>query len=77
MTDLGLSARDGSQLCEACKTRKGTIRWGDALAQTHGWTTWRCGICALEEQVAFARARAAALPDLEAQLAELKAQEVS
>lgn len=57
--------------CANCGQREGTIRWGDMLALTHGFTAIWCEVCALEKQIEHARARAAELPKMEARLAEL------
>lgn len=53
--------------------RPATMLWGDALAMTHGGMEYRCDTCALEAQLAHARAMAESIPDLEGQLAEAKA----
>lgn len=55
--------------CAECKERPGVIKWGTDLEAIHGMYSWRCEVCALLAQVAHARERAAALPDLEARLA--------
>jgi hypothetical protein len=56
--------------CANCGEREGTVRWGDALALTHGWTQMWCKVCALTKQIEHAKERAALIPELEAELAE-------
>lgn len=56
--------------CANCGKRPGTIRWGDALAITHGFSTWWCEVCALKAQITHAEERSAALPDLYERLAK-------
>lgn len=63
----------GARPCANCGERPGTVRWGGALAATHGWVVLWCEVCALEAQVEHARERADALPALEARLREAKA----
>lgn len=58
--------------CANCGQREGTIRWGDALALTHGFAQMWCEICATRAQLKFAYERAAAIPDLETLLAALE-----
>lgn len=58
-------------ICVRCGENEATVKWGDALAATHGGGEDWCERCAVEEQTIHARGRAAALPDLEARLAEL------
>lgn len=61
-------------LCLSCKERPATISFGDALSFTHGGGTLnRCALCAAEEQLAYARERAEAIPELEAKVKEARA----
>lgn len=57
------------RVCPKCNEREGTIRWGDALAITHGGAQWWCLVCALQAQINHAEERAAALPELRERLA--------
>ena len=60
--------------CSKCKTRVSTIQWvgdGGFIAGIHGMWTPYCEHCALEDQLAFARERAAAIPEIERKLKEL------
>lgn len=70
-----MTDRSGDQfpICPNCGKRPGTVRWGDALAVTHGFTQMWCEVCAVTAQLNFARERAAAIPELEARLVELRA----
>ncbi len=61
------------QVCDKCKERPATQAWGDLMTVNHGGGEWRCDICALTEQLEFARQRAAVIPDLEARLKEANA----
>jgi len=66
------------QPCANCNKRVGTQLWlgvGGALAYTHGMHTYWCKICVLETQLEHARERAALIPELEAELAQLKEKE--
>jgi hypothetical protein len=54
--------------CARCSDRPGTVRWGDALAFTHGGGQWWCERCATEVQLEHARERAAVIPELEQRL---------
>lgn len=58
-------------ICQNCSQREGTVKWGDILAVTHGFGQMWCLRCVLEAQIAHAEERAAALPDLRAQLEAL------
>lgn len=65
--------------CARCNTRKAAHQWiGGQSAldyiRSGAWTPY-CNICALEEQLAYARKEAARIPDLERQLADALAQE--
>jgi predicted lipoprotein len=57
--------------CANCGKREATTWWEDALAFTHGMSQPWCEVCALTEQLKYARERAAAIPVMEARLAEL------
>jgi hypothetical protein len=59
-------------VCLYCKTRPATLHFGDALSFTHGGVENCCAICAAEMQLQHARERAAAIPELEAKVAELR-----
>ena len=63
--------------CQHCKQREATVKWvgeGGTIAFVHGcYENW-CEVCALEAQLAHAKERAAEIPEMERQLAELKAQ---
>jgi len=58
--------------CPNCEQREGEVRWGDALAFTHGWAPMWCWVCAYEAQLEHAKERAAAIPELERRLAEAR-----
>jgi hypothetical protein len=63
------------QLCTVCNLRPGTEIWvgeGGAMAYVHGHYSMRCEICVLEEMLSYARARAAAIPQLEEDLRKAK-----
>lgn len=62
-------------VCSNCAKREATMACGDFMTINHGGGSWRCEVCALEEQIPFARERAEALPAMEARLAELLAAE--
>lgn len=59
------------RLCTTCGDRLATMVWsnGGAFAVVHGSYEFRCDICALTEQLEYARERAESIPDLEEQLA--------
>lgn len=62
-------------LCTVCGLRPGTEKWvgeGGVLGLVHGMYSMRCQVCVLEEQLAYARGRAAAIPQLEADLLRAK-----
>ena len=61
--------------CANCGTREGTLRWGDALALTHGGGAMWCEVCAITVQLRHARERAARIPEMEARLAFLRGAE--
>lgn len=67
--------RAGEGLCAECGERSGTITWGDALAITHGGGEKWCERCAVSTQLEHARKRAAAIPELEARLAQITAEQ--
>src|SRR5437879_6372816 len=60
--------RRAAGLCSGCGTRPGTIRWGDALAVTHGWTELRCGVCVYGAQLRHALSCTIRIPILTAKL---------
>lgn len=62
-------------ICQNCGQRTGTVVWGDSLAITHGRTTMWCDVCMLREQFRHAQDRAAAIPELLAQLADALAKD--
>ena len=63
------------RICDNCHRRPGTVRWGDMLAVTHGGGERWCEICATAAQLEYAKERAAAIPELEAELVRLLAAE--
>jgi hypothetical protein len=69
----GADSLAAGHLCDHCQQREAFTAWGDAMTINHGGGSWRCEICAITEQLNYARERAAAIPDLEARLAELQA----
>jgi len=73
----GYIAPGTGDTCPKCNKRKSTTRWADGeLALTHGWIIYICEICAVTEQLEHAKERAAKIPELEAKLKELEAQDV-
>ena len=60
--------------CRRCRTRPATQIWAPdgMLGYTHGIYMFYCRRCVLEEQLTHARARAAEIPAMEAELKELK-----
>jgi hypothetical protein len=56
--------RNASGVCAECGKRPGTIRWGDALAMTHGGGELRCGVCVYGAQLRHAFSRAVRIPML-------------
>lgn len=73
---IGPDSVPGGHLCDKCEQREASTAWGDAMTINHGGGEWRCQICALIEQLEFARKRAAVIPVLEAQLIEAQAKAV-
>lgn len=66
------AAAEQLTLCTVCGLRPGTEKWvghGGVLGLVHGQYSMRCQVCVLEEQLSYARERAAAIPQLEADLA--------
>ena len=66
------------QTCAKCQKRPGTAWWageGGVIAIVHGFYEARCAYCCVEEQLEYARKLAATIPELEAKLAELQAEE--
>lgn len=62
--------------CSICEKRPATLWWSEgALAFARGMKQARCERCAVEEQLKFARERAAAVPELEKRLAAIDATE--
>ena len=60
--------------CQNCLIRPATLTWGGeggTLALVHGMSVRWCEYCVTEAQLAYARERAAAIPDLEAKFARL------
>ena len=71
---VGLPIPGPSGDCTSCKKRKATQWFAvDGTAAARGYSSPRCDICVLEEQIKHARERAAQLPELERKLAELRA----
>lgn len=67
--------RDPSGPCANCGQRPATTWWcatGGGIAITHGEIAPWCEQCAVEAQLAHARAMLAAIPALEARLAVLR-----
>jgi hypothetical protein len=60
-------------ICRYCKTRAATLHFGNALSFTHGGSLNCCALCAAEKQLEHAKERAAAIPELERRIAELRA----
>lgn len=58
-------------LCLYCKTREATLHFGDSLSFTHGAVLNCCALCCAKMQLAHARERAAAIPELESRVADL------
>ena len=56
--------------CSSCKVRPASLIWGSPMEVIHGGGEWRCDVCAITEQLAHARERAAAIPELEKKLDE-------
>ncbi|HXJ92646.1 MAG TPA: hypothetical protein VMT20_07160 [Terriglobia bacterium] len=66
-------------LCENCRVREATNRFGEDLSAidwVHGnyGSPW-CEVCILERQLEYARERAAEVPGLEAKLAQCRKKE--
>lgn len=67
--------RRDDPICANCHQRPATIIWvgeGGMLAYTHGGGVWWCKFCATEAQLAYAKAAALRIPELEQQLATLR-----
>lgn len=58
--------------CHWCKKRPAELHFGDMLSFTHGGYDNCCRLCAAEMQLAHAVERAAEIPKLEAEIAEIK-----
>lgn len=70
----------GDGLCRNCRTREATQNWvgdGGFMAFAHGAYERWCERCCVEAQLASARERADAIPELETKLASLIAQEAT
>lgn len=66
-------------ICTNCKKRLATTAWTGhegIMAAVHGNFTFWCGLCSTISQLAFAKERAAAIPELEAQIKALQEKEV-
>lgn len=66
--------RRADGLCEHCGQRPATVIWigeGDMLTYAHGGGSNWCERCCVEEQLEYARKRAAEIPALEQRLREL------
>lgn len=60
--------------CSVCKQRPATLWWTEGtIAYVHGMKQARCERCCVEEQLKFARERAAVIPELERRLARIAA----
>jgi hypothetical protein len=67
-------------ICQHCHKRRSTTEWvgdGGSLAYVHGFAKRWCDVCALEAQLDYARQAAERIPDLEARLAKVRADEHS
>jgi hypothetical protein len=58
--------------CYICLKRDATVAFGDSLFHTHFSHKNACEYCVTEKQLEHARERAAALPELERKMQELK-----
>jgi hypothetical protein len=67
------SRQNNRTLCANCGQREGTVKWGDALAVTHGFAQMWCEICSYEAQIKHAEERATVLPELRERLAAARA----
>jgi hypothetical protein len=63
--------------CQRCEKRPATKWWSEGtIAFVHGMKAAWCERCCVEEQLKFARERAAVVPALEKQLADIDAAEL-
>ena len=63
-------------LCCKCDSREGTEVWCEgSIAYVHGMYQNWCKICVVETQLAYAKERAAAIPELVSELRRLRAEE--
>lgn len=63
-------------VCSNCNQREGTLIWSaSAMDYVHGNYAMWCERCAVAEQLKVAQERAAAIPELEAQLKVLDSQD--
>ena len=65
--------------CAKCGNHKATTHWvgdGGSLALVHGAYEFWCGCCCLKAKLEYAKERAAAVPDIERQLAEVRCEEI-
>ena len=68
-----LGQNPAGHTCSKCGEREATVIWGDPLTVNHGGGEWRCDVCAITEQLEYARERAKSIPELERRLVEAKA----
>lgn len=69
----GIASWKPDGTCRKCNERPATEMWSEgALAAMHGAYAFWCKVCVLTAQLEHARERAAAIPELEQQLAELR-----
>jgi hypothetical protein len=60
-------------ICARCLTRQGTEIWTEGtMAYIHGAYQMYCKVCVLTCQIQHAKERAAAIPEMERELEELK-----
>lgn len=73
VADSGSAASTHARLCGWCNLRRATLYFGDTLALSHGgYVENCCALCAAEMQLAYAQERAAAIPELEAEVERLR-----
>lgn len=73
MSPRPLSRESSLRPCQKCGKRPGTMKWGDLMAQTHGFAASWCAVCVYTAQLKHARERADAIPELERKLAKARA----
>lgn len=71
----GSSSPQKGEPCRNCHARPGTELWvgeGGVLAYVHGPGVYWCRVCVLKVQLKHARKRAAEIPAMERELADLE-----